>query len=157
MVVVVDVVAVVVVSGVLVVDGDDDDCCGCSLVFLTYNGIIEVTEQDDLHTGQTRCDGSTGGNAKLGVGNCKACRSTTVKPGSIHRNKHPQQYKCPHCVTTGSETSSKQILQLKRGSVTVVPQSVEEEIEFRGCCDAVEFMANFVWLLILPSKTEYGG
>mmetsp|Transcript_24388 Transcript_24388/g.67554 ORF Transcript_24388/g.67554 Transcript_24388/m.67554 type:complete len:120 (+) Transcript_24388:1800-2159(+) len=43
-----------------------------------------------------------------------------LMPGSNQRNRHGQQYKWPHCVTTGSSTASRQMLQLNRESDSIL-------------------------------------
>jgi hypothetical protein len=78
-------------------------------------GTIIGTAHDALHTGHTRRLSSTRCLAKI-LFPVSACRSAGSIPGSSHWYKQGQQYKCPHCVTTGSRTASKQMLQPKRES-----------------------------------------
>ena len=79
----------------------------------TYIGTIVLIVQVALQTGQARRDGS--GCCCNGF-NPSRNRSAGYIPASNHLYKHGQQYKCPHCVTTGSTTASKHILQLNRAS-----------------------------------------
>lgn len=87
-----------------------------------------------MHTGQTRRVSLMAKTAaETDEGSPSDCRSPGNIPGSSHRNRHGQQYRCPHCVTTGSVTASKHMLQLKRASD-------DADIETGGdiTCDASE-------------------
>jgi hypothetical protein len=94
------------------------DVTASSLCVLTYSGTKLGTEQGALHTGHTRRVSFTvmAKAAETDEGSPSDCLSPGSIPGSSHRNRHGQQYRWPHCVTTGSVTASKHMLQLKRAS-----------------------------------------
>jgi hypothetical protein len=109
--------------------------------FRTYTGTKLGTEQGALQTGQTLRD-SLMLNPNDATGNPSDCRSEAIIPGSSHLKRQGQQYKWPHCVTTGSVTASRQMLQLNLAS----PGGEEDDEEnaptcedscamFLGCCN----------------------
>lgn len=78
----------------------------------TYTGTTPERGHSDLQTGHRRRLGLLPPYRKLLIP--RLFRSSWLMPGSSHWNKHGQQYRCPHLVTTGSTTSSKQMLHENR-------------------------------------------
>jgi hypothetical protein len=82
----------------------------------TYTGTTDEMGHSALQTGQTRRLGWLLRTPLIP----RLSRSSRRIPGSSHWNKQGQQYKCPHLVTTGSTTSSKQMLHENRLSVMLL-------------------------------------